>query len=132
MKRDTSLLRPTKMDKHTIFFKCMYAHFQKGFHIGHFEVALETESRWFQSALWDCFGGRIFNMVANSSPKAVPQCTLTIISTRSPSQPQSGKQRYIQKKEKRNQKKETILGTGFLTYNPTLANCIYFGKSQYS
>ena len=90
MKRDTSLLRPTKMDKHTIFFKCMYTHFQKGFHIGHFEVALETESRWFQSALWDCFGGRIFNMVANSSPKAVPQCTLTTISTRSPSQPQSG------------------------------------------
>ena len=82
MKRDTSLLRPTKMD-------CK-AHFQKGFHIGHFEVALETESRWFQSALCDCFGGRIFNMVANSSPKAVPQCTLTTISTRSPSQPQSG------------------------------------------
>ena len=82
MKRDTSLLRPTKMDCKT--------HFQKGFYIGHFEVALETESRWFQSALWDCFGGRIFNMVANSSPKAVPQCTLTTISTRSPSQPQSG------------------------------------------
>ena len=82
MKRDTSLLRPTKMDCKT--------HFQKGFHIGHFEVALETESRWFQSALCYCFGGRIFNMVANSSPKAVPQCTLTTISTLSPSQPQSG------------------------------------------
>ena len=80
MKRDTSLLRPTKMDCKT--------HFQKGFHIGHFEVALETESIWFQSALWDCFGGHIFNMVANSSPKA--QCTFTTISTRSPSQPQSG------------------------------------------
>ena len=23
------------------------------------------------------------------------------------------------------QQKETILGTGFLTYNPTLANCIF-------
>ena len=90
MKRDTSLLRPTKMDKHTIFFKCMYTHFQKGFHIGHLKIALETESRWFQSALWDCFGGRIFNMVANLFSKAVPQCTLTTISTRSSSQPQSG------------------------------------------
>ena len=40
-----------------------------------------------QTALWDCFGGRIFNIAANSSPKTVPQCT---ISTRSPAQPQSG------------------------------------------
>ena len=43
-----------------------------------------------QSALWDCFGGHIFNMVANLSPKIVPQCTLTTILTRSPTQPQSG------------------------------------------
>ena len=43
-----------------------------------------------QSALWDCFGEHIFNMVANLSPKIVPQCTLTTILTRSPAQPQSG------------------------------------------
>ena len=43
----------------------------------------------FSSALWDCFGGLIFNM-ANLSPKTVPQCTFTTISTRSPAQPQSG------------------------------------------
>ena len=43
-----------------------------------------------QSALWDCFGGHIFNMAANSSPKTVPECTLTTISTQSPAQPQSG------------------------------------------
>ena len=30
-----------------------------------------------QSALWDCFEEHIFNMVANLSPKIVPQCTLT-------------------------------------------------------
>ena len=30
-----------------------------------------------ESALWDGFGGRIFNMTANSSPKTVPQCTFT-------------------------------------------------------
>ena len=29
-----------------------------------------------QSALWDCFGGRICHHVENSSPKAVTQCTL--------------------------------------------------------
>ena len=34
-----------------------------------FEVARETGSRWFHSALWDCFGARIFNMAANSSSK---------------------------------------------------------------
>ena len=27
--------------------------------INHFEVAQEAGSRWFQSAFWDCFGGRI-------------------------------------------------------------------------
>ena len=27
-----------------------------------------------QRALWDCFGGRIYNMAANLSPKTVPQC----------------------------------------------------------
>ena len=43
-----------------------------------------------QSALWDCFSGRIFNMAANSSHRTVPQSTLTTISTRSPAQPQSG------------------------------------------
>ena len=32
--------------------------------IRHFEVARENSSRWFSSALWDCFGGRIFNMAA--------------------------------------------------------------------
>ena len=42
-----------------------------------------------QSALWDCFDGRICRHVENASPKTVPQCTLTIISTRSPAQPQS-------------------------------------------
>ena len=35
-------------------------------------------------------GGRIFNMAANLFPKTVPQCTLTIISTRSSAQPRSG------------------------------------------
>ena len=35
-----------------------------------------------QGALWNCLGGRIFNMAANSSPKTVPQCTLTTTSTR--------------------------------------------------
>ena len=44
-----------------------------------------------QTALWDCFGGRIFNMAANSSPNTVPQCPLTTITTRSPAQPQGGK-----------------------------------------
>ena len=39
------------------------------FDIRHFEVARETGSRWLSSALWDCFGGRIFNMAANLSPK---------------------------------------------------------------
>ena len=34
-----------------------------------------------ESALWDYFGGRIFNMAANLSPKTVPQCTFTTIST---------------------------------------------------
>ena len=34
-----------------------------------FEVTRETGSRWFHSALWDCFGARIFNMAANSSSK---------------------------------------------------------------
>ena len=58
------------------------------------------------SPLWGCTGdglqmvvrcimallnwGRIFNMAANSSPKTVPQCTLTTISTRSLSQHRSG------------------------------------------
>ena len=37
-----------------------------------------------QSALWDCFSGRICRHVENASPKKVPQCTLTTISTRSP------------------------------------------------
>ena len=44
----------------------------------------------YQSALWDCFWGRIFNMAANSSHKTVPECTLTIILTQSLAQPQSG------------------------------------------
>ena len=35
----------------------------------------------FSSALWDCFGGRIFNVAANLSSKTVPQCTFTTIST---------------------------------------------------
>ena len=39
-----------------------------------------------QSALWDCFGDRICRHVENASPKTVPQCTLTTISTRSPAQ----------------------------------------------
>ena len=30
-----------------------------------------------ESALWDCFGGRICRHVENASPKTVPQCTLT-------------------------------------------------------
>ena len=30
-----------------------------------FEVVQETGSRWLSSALWDGFGGRIFNMAAN-------------------------------------------------------------------
>ena len=44
----------------------------------------------YQSALWNCFGGRIFNMAANSSPKTVPECTLTTILTQSLAQLQSG------------------------------------------
>ena len=39
-----------------------------------------------QSTLWDCFGDRISRHVENASPKTVPQCTLTTISTRSPAQ----------------------------------------------
>ena len=54
--------------------------------ICHFEVARETGPRW----LSKCIVGRIFNMTTNSSPKTVPQCTLTNISTWSPTQPQSG------------------------------------------
>ena len=46
-----------------------------------------------QSALWDCFRGRIFNMAANSYPKTAPLCTLTTISTRSATQPQRGELR---------------------------------------
>ena len=55
-----------------------------------FEVVRETGSRWLSSALWDGFGGRIFNMAANLCLKTVPQCTLTTISTRSSAQSQSG------------------------------------------
>ena len=55
-----------------------------------FEVMRETGSRWLSSALWDCFGGRTFNMAANLCPKTVPQCTLTTISTQSSAQSQSG------------------------------------------
>jgi len=47
-------------------------------HIGQFEVAQETE--WLSSALWDCFGGRIFNMAANSSPKNSPTNHLAPVS----------------------------------------------------
>ena len=43
-----------------------------------------------QSALWDCFGGWICRHIENASPKTVPQCTLTTISTRSPAQLQGG------------------------------------------
>ena len=48
--------------------------------IRHFEVARETGGDGCQSALWDSFKGSIFNMAANSSPKIVPQCSLTTIS----------------------------------------------------
>ena len=41
--------------------------------ISHFEVGRETGSRCCQSALWDCFGERIFNMAANSSHNALRQ-----------------------------------------------------------
>ena len=58
--------------------------------IRHFEVARETRSRWWSSALWDRFGGRIFIVTSKLSPKTVPQCTLTTVSTQSPTQPQSG------------------------------------------
>ena len=40
----------------------------------------------YQSASWDCFGDRICRHVENASPKTVPQCTLTTISTLSPAQ----------------------------------------------
>jgi len=79
-------------------------------------VAQETRRDWWltferyckpqhNSLLWGCAGdrvemvvkcivgpfwGRIFNMGANSSPKTVPHCTLTTISTQSPARPQSG------------------------------------------
>ena len=39
----------------------------------HFEVAREAGSRLFQSALWDCFKKRIFNMATNSSHNALWQ-----------------------------------------------------------
>ena len=55
-----------------------------------FEVVRETGSRWLSGALWDGFGGRIFNMAANLCLKTVPQRTLTTISTRSSPQSQSG------------------------------------------
>ena len=58
-----------------------------------FELAREPGRDGCQSALWDCFRGRIFNMAANSSPQTAPQCTLTTISTRSPTQPQRGELR---------------------------------------
>ena len=63
---------------------------QVGECIRHFEVARETGSRWWSSALWDRFGGRIFIVASNWSPTTVPQCTLTTVSTQSPTQPQSG------------------------------------------
>ena len=43
-----------------------------------------------QSALWNCFWGRIYRHVENASLKTVPQWTLTTISTRSPAQHQRG------------------------------------------
>ena len=43
-----------------------------------------------ESALWDCFGGQICRHVENATPKTVPQCTFTTISSRSPAQPKSG------------------------------------------
>ena len=48
-----------------------------------------------QSALWDCFKGWICHHAEKASPKIVPQCTLTTISTRSPAQPQSGELSYV-------------------------------------
>ena len=47
----------------------------KDLNVSHFEVAQKTGLRWFQSALWDCFGGQISHMAANLSPKTDPQCT---------------------------------------------------------
>ena len=46
-------------------FWCRY---EKLSDISHFEVARDAGSRCCQSALWDSFVGRIFNMAANSSP----------------------------------------------------------------
>ena len=58
-----------------------------------FGVAWETESRQFQSALWDCFGDA-FSIRRKQGGNSVPQNSPTIhfkaISTRSPAQPQSG------------------------------------------
>ena len=47
------------------------------------------------SAMWDCFKGWICHHAEKASPKIVPQCTLTTISTRSPAQPQSGELSYV-------------------------------------
>ena len=45
------------------------------FAIRHFEVALEMGRDGCQSALWDCFRGRICRRVENSFSKTVPQCS---------------------------------------------------------
>ena len=56
--------------------------------IRHFEVARETGSRWFSKALWDCFGGRIFNMAAIFVPQNSPTMRFHNHLDRSPAQPQ--------------------------------------------
>ena len=58
--------------------------------IGHFEVALETGSRWLSKCIVGLFWAANLRPCWNASSKTVPQCTLTNFSSRSPAQPQSG------------------------------------------
>ena len=60
-------------------------------YLNRFEVGHETGSPWFQSAFWDCFGGRISTWRQIRPPKQFTMHFETI-STRSPTQPQSGQQ----------------------------------------
>ena len=43
----------------------------------HNHLYLDSCAHGCESALWDCFWGRICRQVENASPKTVPQCTLT-------------------------------------------------------
>ena len=61
--------------------------------IRHFEVATETGSRWLSRCIVGLFWAANLPPCWNASSKTVPQCTLTTISSQSPTQPQSGEWR---------------------------------------